>query len=62
MPLSCQWFPNTNQAEIPQRHLRPSMAPARRTRPRYGEGYYCCRLRDPVGNKGHLVFRGDIGG
>lgn len=32
------------------------------SRPRYGEGYYGGYLRDPDGNKVHLVFRGDIDG
>jgi len=31
-------------------------------RPRYGEGYYGAYLRDPDGNKVHLVYRGDIDG
>lgn len=29
-------------------------------RPRYGDGYYGAYLRDPDGNKVHLVHRGDI--
>lgn len=29
-------------------------------RPRYGAGYYGAYLRDPDGNKIHLVHRGDI--
>ncbi|EKF18757.1 VOC family protein [Nitratireductor pacificus] len=29
-------------------------------RPRYGEGYYGAYLRDPDGNKLHIVCRGDI--
>lgn len=29
-------------------------------RPRYGEGYHGAYLRDPDGNKIHLVYRGDI--
>ncbi|HEX2011244.1 MAG TPA: VOC family protein, partial [Roseateles sp.] len=29
-------------------------------RPRYGEGYYGAYLRDPDGNKLHLVHRGDM--
>jgi catechol 2,3-dioxygenase-like lactoylglutathione lyase family enzyme len=29
-------------------------------RPRYGEGYFGAYLRDPDGNKLHVVFRGDI--
>ncbi len=29
-------------------------------RPRYGEGYYGAYLRDPDGNKVHVVFRGDV--
>ena len=31
-------------------------------RPRYGDGYYGAYLRDPDGNKLHVVFRGDIAG
>lgn len=31
-------------------------------RPHYGEGYYGAYLRDPDGNKLHVVFRGDIRG
>jgi len=30
-------------------------------RPHYGEGYYGAYLRDPDGNKVHVVYRGDIG-
>jgi catechol 2,3-dioxygenase-like lactoylglutathione lyase family enzyme len=30
-------------------------------RPRYGEGYYGGYLRDPDGNKVHIVHRGDLG-
>ncbi len=30
-------------------------------RPHYGEGYYGAYLRDPDGNKVHVVHRGDIG-
>lgn len=33
-------------------------APGPRTH--YGEGYYGAYLRDPAGNKIHLVFRGDL--
>lgn len=29
-------------------------------RPHYGDGYYGAYLRDPDGNKVHLVFRGDL--
>ena len=29
-------------------------------RPHYGEGYFGAYLRDPDGNKLHLVFRGDL--
>lgn len=29
-------------------------------RPRYGTGYYGAYLRDPDGNKVHVVFRGDV--
>ncbi|MDQ0073983.1 catechol 2,3-dioxygenase-like lactoylglutathione lyase family enzyme [Variovorax boronicumulans] len=29
-------------------------------RPRYGQGYYGAYLRDPDGNKIHVVYRGDI--
>jgi catechol 2,3-dioxygenase-like lactoylglutathione lyase family enzyme len=29
-------------------------------RPHYGEGYYGAYLRDPDGNKLHIVFRGDM--
>lgn len=29
-------------------------------RPHYGDGYYGAYLRDPDGNKIHLVHRGDI--
>lgn len=29
-------------------------------RPRYGDGYYGAYLRDPDGNKVHIVYRGDI--
>ncbi|OCP15924.1 MULTISPECIES: VOC family protein [unclassified Ensifer] len=29
-------------------------------RPHYGDGYYGAYLRDPDGNKIHLVFRGDL--
>lgn len=29
-------------------------------RPHYGKGYYGAYLRDPDGNKVHLVFRGDV--
>ncbi|MBY0393782.1 MAG: VOC family protein [Novosphingobium sp.] len=29
-------------------------------RPRYGSGYYGAYLRDPDGNKIHVVYRGDI--
>ncbi|VVP71496.1 VOC family protein [Pseudomonas fluorescens] len=29
-------------------------------RPRYGEGYYGAYLRDPDGNKLHIVYRGDL--
>ena len=29
-------------------------------RSHYGEGYYDAYLRDPDGNKVHLVFRGDL--
>ncbi len=29
-------------------------------RPRYGAGYYGAYLRDPDGNKLHLVYRGDM--
>lgn len=29
-------------------------------RPRYGHGYYGAYLRDPDGNKIHVVYRGDI--
>jgi hypothetical protein len=29
-------------------------------RPHYGNGYYGAYLRDPDGNKIHLVYRGDI--
>jgi catechol 2,3-dioxygenase-like lactoylglutathione lyase family enzyme len=29
-------------------------------RPHYGEGYYGAYLRDPDGNKVHIVHRGDI--
>src|SRR5690606_11338026 len=29
-------------------------------RPRYGQGYYGAYLRDPDGNKIHVVHRGDI--
>ncbi|TBV16221.1 VOC family protein [Stutzerimonas kirkiae] len=29
-------------------------------RPRYGAGYYGAYLRDPDGNKIHIVYRGDI--
>ncbi|MFC4351579.1 VOC family protein [Fodinicurvata halophila] len=29
-------------------------------RPHYGEGYYGAYLRDPDGNKVHVVFRGDV--
>ncbi len=30
-------------------------------RPHYGEGYYGAYLRDPDGNKVHIVYRGDVG-
>ncbi|MFK4823102.1 hypothetical protein ACI0FS_23530 [Ochrobactrum quorumnocens] len=30
-------------------------------RPHYGDGYFGAYLRDPDGNKIHLVHRGDIG-
>ena len=30
------------------------------SRPHYGEGYYGAYLRDPDGNKVHIVYRGDI--
>lgn len=30
-------------------------------RPRYAPGYYGAYLRDPAGNKVHLVHRGDLG-
>lgn len=29
-------------------------------RPRYGDGYYGAYLRDPDGNKLHVVYRGDL--
>jgi len=29
-------------------------------RPQYGDGYYGAYLRDPDGNKVHVVFRGDL--
>jgi catechol 2,3-dioxygenase-like lactoylglutathione lyase family enzyme len=29
-------------------------------RPRYGEDYYGAYLRDPAGNKVHVVYRGDL--
>ncbi len=29
-------------------------------RPRYGDGYYGAYLRDPDGNKVHVVYRGDV--
>lgn len=29
-------------------------------RPHYGDGYYGAYLRDPDGNKVHIVFRGDL--
>jgi predicted lactoylglutathione lyase len=29
-------------------------------RPWYGEGYYGAYLRDPDGNKLHIVYRGDL--
>ncbi|QNK71049.1 VOC family protein [Variovorax sp. PAMC26660] len=29
-------------------------------RPRYGQGYYGAYLRDPDGNKIHVVYRGDL--
>ena len=29
-------------------------------RPWYGEGYYGAYLRDPDGNKLHVVYRGDL--
>jgi len=29
-------------------------------RPHYGEGYYGAYLRDPDGNKVHIVYRGDL--
>ncbi|CAB3832975.1 hypothetical protein LMG26846_01068 [Achromobacter insuavis] len=29
-------------------------------RPHYGDGYYGAYLRDPDGNKIHLVYRGDL--
>ncbi|WP_175881218.1 VOC family protein [Burkholderia sp. BCC0044] len=29
-------------------------------RPRYGDGYYGAYLRDPDGNKVHIVHRGDL--
>lgn len=29
-------------------------------RPQYGEGYYGSYLRDPDGNKVHIVYRGDL--
>lgn len=29
-------------------------------RPRYGKGYYGAYLRDPAGNKVHIVYRGDL--
>lgn len=29
-------------------------------RPHYGDGYYGAYLRDPDGNKVHLVYRGDL--
>lgn len=29
-------------------------------RPRYGDGYYGAYLRDPEGNKIHIVYRGDV--
>ena len=31
-------------------------------RPRYGQGYYGAYLRDPEGNKLHVVHRGDLAG
>lgn len=31
-------------------------------RPHYGEGYFGAYLRDPDGNKIHIVYRGDIRG
>lgn len=31
-------------------------------RPHYGDGYYGAYLRDPDGNKVHVVFRGDVKG
>lgn len=29
-------------------------------RPHYGEGYYGAYMRDPDGNKVHVVYRGDL--
>lgn len=29
-------------------------------RPHYGDGYYGAYIRDPDGNKVHIVFRGDL--
>ena len=29
-------------------------------RPQYGDGYYGAYLRDPDGNKVHIVYRGDV--
>lgn len=29
-------------------------------RPRYGDGYHGAYLRDPDGNKVHIVYRGDV--
>jgi len=29
-------------------------------RPQYGDGYYGAYLRDPDGNKIHIVYRGDM--
>jgi len=29
-------------------------------RPEYSEGYYGAYLRDPDGNKVHIVYRGDL--
>ncbi|WP_263909806.1 VOC family protein [Achromobacter sp. 79A6] len=31
-------------------------------RPHYGDGYYGAYLRDPDGNKIHIVYRGDLTG
>jgi catechol 2,3-dioxygenase-like lactoylglutathione lyase family enzyme len=30
-------------------------------RPHYGDGYFGAYLRDPDGNKVHIVYRGDVG-